>query len=465
MKINSFFNKFILISDIMLIGDNMYNNKKMFILGMARSGYEVAKLLARYNCDILITDAKEQDANHVDELKKLGIDLIVSSNPEDLLTTEFDYVVKNPGIKLDHPVCLKAESLNIPVINELEVAYHYLPSGVKIIGITGSNGKTTTTTLTYEFLKSANLKVHLGGNIGYPMSSLANMIEPNDLIVLELSAQQLHDFKDFKTDIGILTNLTLVHLDHFKTYENYKRCKKKVFEHHTNLDIAILNGNDLDVLSLTDDIKSKKISFSSDKKCDLYIEKEAIYYKNDEIIKLDEIRVKGNHNYENIMCAIAVAKEFNVSNDVIKEVLNNFKGVEHRLEFVKELNNRVFYNDSKATNVKSTIIALSSFNKSTILLLGGLDRNHSFDELLPFMKNVRFVSCYGQTKDRIESFCKDNNIECYKSEVLEQALKIAYDLSNEGEVILLSPACASWDQYDKFEDRGDDFKRVIDSLR
>ncbi len=442
----------------------MYNNKKMFILGMARSGYEVAKVLANHNCDIIITDMKEQDNEKVKELKTMGIDLIITDKPEELLDDSFSYVVKNPGIKLDHKVCLKAKELNIPVINELEVAYHYLPKNTKIIAITGSNGKTTTTTLTYEILKQANLPVHLGGNIGFPMCSLLNELKENEIIVIELSAQQLHDFDDFKTDIGILTNLTPVHLDHFKTYENYKRCKKKIFNHHTNLDLAILNGGNQDVVDLTNDIKSKKVYFSSSNDCDICIKNDAIYY-NEEIIKLSDIKLKGNHNYENIMCAIVVAKQFNISNEVIKEVLTNFTGVEHRLEFVKELNKRQFYNDSKATNVTSTIIALDSFNSSTILLLGGLDRGHSFDELLPHMKNVRFVVCYGETKDRILDFCNKNNILCYKKDTLKEATIFAYDNSKEDDVILLSPACASWDQYEKFEDRGDDFKWVINNLR
>ena len=442
----------------------MYDNKKMFILGMARSGYEVAKVLAKHNCEILITDMKEQDEEKVNELKRLGINLIITDKPEELLDNSFSYVVKNPGIKVDHKVCLKANELNIPVINELEVAYHYLPKNTKIIAITGSNGKTTTTTLTYEILKSANLPVHLGGNIGYPMCSLLDELKQNEIIVIELSAQQLHDFYDFKTDIGILTNLTPVHLDHFKTYENYKRCKKKIFNHHTNLDLAILNGSNQDVIDLTNDIKSKKVYFSSSKDCDICIKNNAIYY-NEEIIKLDDIKLKGNHNYENIMCAIVVAKQFNVSNEVIKEVLTTFTGVEHRLEFVKELNKRSFYNDSKATNVTSTIIALDSFKQPTILLLGGLDRGHSFDELLDHMKNVKFVVCYGETKDRILDFCNKNNITCYKKDNLEEATILAYNNSKEDDVILLSPACASWDQYEKFEDRGDDFKRVIKSLR
>lgn len=442
----------------------MYDNKKMFILGMARSGYEVAKVLVNHGCKILITDGKEQDEDHVKELLSLGVEYVQTTDQAALLDSTFDYVVKNPGIKLDAPVCEKAKQLNIPIINELEVAYHYLPSGVKIIGITGANGKTTTTTLTYELLKNGDLPVHLGGNIGFPMSSLMQRVETGDIIVLEISAQQLHDFDDFKTDIGILTNLTPVHLDHFGTYENYQRCKKKIFAHHTKDQVAIINGSDDDVVALTQDIPSKKITFSSTEKKDLYIAQGAIYYQNEKIIDLSDIRLKGNHNYENIMCAIAVAKEFKVSNEVIKNVLETFSGVEHRLEFVKRVQGREFYNDSKATNVKSTQIALSSFNQPTILLLGGLDRGHSFEELYEYMKYVKFVVCYGETKYRIEEFCKNKNIDCYVKDNLQEATKVAYNLSNEGDVILLSPACASWDQYACFEDRGNDFKQTVEQL-
>lgn len=439
----------------------MYDHKSIFILGMARSGYEVAKLLSKHNCKILITDREEQDSNQVLELESLGIKYITSTNQEELLNNSFDYVVKNPGIKIDHPVCIKAKDLNIPIINELEVAYHYLNEGVKIIGITGSNGKTTTTTLVYEILKEAKLPVHLGGNIGFPMSAFINKINKNELFVLEISAQQLHDFIDFKVDIAILTNLTEVHLDHFKTYDYYKQIKKKIFD---NNQISIINKDDNDSLLLTDDINNKKY-FSIKDKTDMYLYNDAIYYLDQKIIDVSDIKIKGNHNYQNIMCAILVAKEFNVNNEIIVKALKKFTGVEHRLEFVRNLNERKFYNDSKSTNVKSTQIALSAFDKPTILLLGGLDRNHPFDDLLPYLNKTKMIICYGETKERIQEFALKNNIECHVLNTLEDAINKAYDLSDKGDIILLSPACASWDQYKDFEQRGQEFKRVVNDLR
>lgn len=440
----------------------MFENKKIFILGMARSGYEAAKLLALKNT-ILITDRKEQELSKVEDLQKLNVNVFITEDPINLLDPTYDYVIKNPGIKLNHPIVEKAKKLNIPVINEVEVAYHFLPK-VKIIGVTGSNGKTTTTTLIYKVLKQAKLQVHLGGNIGYPLCSLVNKCKDGDILVLEISGHQLHDCHDFKTDIGVMTNLSEVHIDHFGSYENYKNNKKLIFRHHTKDDIAILNAENSDVLDVTKNIKSTKLFFSSKQKQDSYIKDEAIYYKDEKVINLSDIKIKGIHNYENIMCAIMVAKQFNVSNDDIKQVLSHFNGVEHRIEFVKNVNGREFYNDSKATNVKSTQIALGTFKNPTILLLGGLDRGHSFDDLKEYLVNTKLIICYGETKYRIKEFADKCNIECIVVDDIIQATNKAYELSLAGDTILLSPACASWDQFKSFEDRGNLFKKVVNNL-
>lgn len=441
----------------------MIENKKVFILGMARSGYEVAKLLSMYQNRILITDIKEQDPSHVSELEKLGVEYVVTDKPEQILDSSYDYVIKNPGIRKDHKCVLMALELGIPVINEVEVAYKFFPNNLHIVGITGSNGKTTTTTLIYEILKEAKLPVFLGGNIGFPVTSLVGKIKPGDILVLEISDHQLVDMHDFKTNIGVLTNLSEVHLDFHRTYEIYKSVKKKIFNHHTNNDIAILNYDNKDVIDLTQDISSTKKYFSKNNKMDCYIDDNAIYY-HDKIINLEDIRIKGMHNYENIMCAIMVAKEFKVSNDVIVKVLKNFKGVEHRIEFVTNINGRNFYNDAKATNCESTIIALKSFDQPVILLMGGLDRGHSFNPLDEYMHNVKKVICYGETKERIKTWCNEIDISCVAVDTLEEATIKAYNVSSQGDVILLSPACASWDQFKDFEERGIKFKGVVNSI-
>ena len=438
----------------------MFENKKIFIFGMARSGYEAAKLLKKHNNEIVLVDGKKQDEEKVKELENLGVIIHIDEDSSKYLDDTFDYVVKNPGISNENELVKKAENFGIPVINEVELAFHFLPK-VKLVCVTGSNGKTTTTTLVYNIIKRYTNNVHMCGNMGIPLSKMIDDIKENDILVMEISSQQLNNFKDFKPDIAVLTNLIPVHIDFFKTYENYKNIKKRIFKNFDDNSLAILNLENEDVINLTKDIKGRKEYFSSKKISDCYYKEGAIYYKNEKIIDTNNIVIKGIHNYENIMCAILVMKELNIPNKYIIEELETFKGVEHRIEYVKELNGRKFYNDSKATNTVSTRIALDSFNTPIILIMGGLDRGHSFDELNEHLKCVKYIICYGETKERIKAWSK---VECKVVDNLEEATKKAYELSSIGDTILLSPACASWDQFNSFEERGTLYKEVINKL-
>lgn len=439
----------------------MFENKKIFILGMARSGYEAAKLLSDYNNEIIVTDGKEQDSSLVSELESLGVKVIITGDQLSLLDDSFDYVIKNPGIKYDNTVVVKAKELGIKVINEVEMAYSFLDKSVNIIGVTGSNGKTTTTTLISEFMKNSFDNVYLGGNIGIPLSNFVRDIKPNSYLVLEISDHQLCDMYNFKTNVSVLTNITPTHLDFHKSYEVYQMTKKKIFNNHTSDDLAVINKDDEVSMKITDDIKSTKVYYGHDKTNLAYYDEEGIYYDGKLVIKLDDIILKGKHNYQNIMGAIIAVKKYGVTNEVIQKVLKEFKGVEHRLEYVDTIDGVTYYNDSKATNCVSTITALNSFDKPTILLLGGYDRGHSFHDLDDSMKNVKCVVCFGETKNRIEEFCNDLNIKCYKNDTLKEAMNVVKDICTPGDVVLLSPACASWDQYDRFEDRGDEFKKLV----
>jgi UDP-N-acetylmuramoylalanine--D-glutamate ligase len=439
----------------------VFENKKIFILGMARSGYEAAKLLSDYNNEIIVTDGKEQDSSLVSELESLGVKVIITGDQLSLLDDSFDYVIKNPGIKYDNPVVVKAKELGIKVINEVEMAYSFLDKSVNIIGVTGSNGKTTTTTLISEFMKNSFDNVYLGGNIGIPLSNFVRDIKPNSYLVLEISDHQLCDMYNFKTNVSVLTNITPTHLDFHKSYEVYQMTKKKIFNNHTSDDLAVINKDDEVSMKITDDIKSTKVYYGHDKTNLAYYDEEGIYYDGKLVIKLDDIILKGKHNYQNIMGAIIAVKKYGVTNEVIQKVLKEFKGVEHRLEYVDTIDGVTYYNDSKATNCVSTITALNSFDKPTILLLGGYDRGHSFHDLDDSMKNVKCVVCFGETKNRIEEFCNDLNIKCYKNDTLKEAMNVVKDICTPGDVVLLSPACASWDQYDRFEDRGDEFKNLV----
>lgn len=442
----------------------MFENKKIFILGFARSGYEAAKLLAKKGNEVVLNDMKtEQDEEKVNELKNLGVEIILGSHPDDILDDSFDYLIKNPGVPIDHKYVLKARELGIEVINEVEMTYRLMPrEDVTLIGITGTNGKTTTTTLIYEIIKAAGKKVHLTGNIGYPLCGFLDKLEKDDIIVMEVSCQQLENLDKFNPDIAVMTNLSEAHIDFLKSYENYKRVKGKIFKNQTKDDVAILNIENEDVMNLTKDIKSTVKYFSSKNVINgCYIKDKAIYYYDEKIIDLSDIKLVGNHNYENIMAAIMVVKELNIDNEAINKVLTTFTGVEHRLEFVKEVNKRSFYNDSKATNIKSTQIALASFNRPTILILGGMERHQDFFELKDYMSNVKLIVCYGENKNRIKEFGDTLMIETVVVDNLCEATSKAYELSSENDVILLSPASASWDQYKCFEDRGTEFKNEV----
>ena len=442
----------------------MIKDKNILILGMARSGISIAKLLAKYNNKIVITDLKEQKEEIVKELEALNIKIIISNHQEELVNDSFDYVIKNPAIRRDNAAVIKAKKLGIPVINEIEASYYFLPKDVKIITITGSNGKTTTTTMVYELLKHSSHTVHVGGNIGIPLSSFVEDIKPNDILVLEISDHQLCDMYHFKSDISVLTNLSETHIDFHGSYEIYKQTKKKIFNHHTEKDIAILNKSNIDVMNLTKDIEDQKIYFSSTEVADAYLKNNQIIYNGEAILDCKDIRVKGNHNYENIMVAIIIAKMFSITNEQIKDFFSKFVGVEHRIEYVKTVNGRQFYNDSKSTNNTATITALKSFKDPTILLMGGLDRNISFDEISHYLNHVKAIICFGETKYKLEEFAKKNHKEVFVVNTLTEATKKAYEISNQGDIILLSPACASWDQYPDFETRGNEFKTIINHL-
>jgi UDP-N-acetylmuramoylalanine--D-glutamate ligase len=445
----------------------MGDNRKVFVLGMARSGYEAAKLLVSKGYEVIVNDGStEQNLEQMKELQSLGIKVILGSHPDDLIDNTFEMIVKNPGISNSHKYIEKARELNIPVINELELAFRYFPAGVTIIGVTGTNGKTTTTTIIYEILKKASMSVFLMGNIGYPACSFVSQLKDKDIAVMEVSDHQLCNVSDFKTNISVLTNISEAHLDFHGSYDIYKNMKRRIFNHHTKSDIAILNLDDKEVLNLTKDIESTKKYFSSSSlnKLGSTIDDGSIYYNKDKIISLNEVKIKGKHNYENAMTAIAVVKELGIDNEIIISVLKTFGGVEHRVEYVKTINNIDFYNDSKSTNITSTQTALSSFAKPTVLLLGGLDRGHSFDKLKHYLINVKLIIAYGEAKIRIEDFAKQCGISCKVVNTLDEATEIAYNSSREGYVVLLSPACAAWDQFKDFEARGNLFKEYVNNL-
>ncbi len=439
-------------------------NSKIFVLGMARSGYEVSKYLSRYNNEIIVTDAKEQDRDKVKELESLGVKVVITDKPANLIDETFDLVIKNPGIKYTNPLVVKANSLGIAVVNEMEVASYFFPKNLQVIGVTGSNGKTTTTNLIHEMLKASHKKVIMAGNMGIPVCSILDNLTDDTILLLEVSIQQLCNLSHFKTNVSVLTNLTPTHIDFLDTYENYKNTKKRIFNNHSDKDIAILNMGNADEMELTKDIKSHKIYFSIKMDTDICVKGDYLNYFGEDIIKLEDIKLQGMHNYENACCAIGAVKHYGVSNEAIIQVLKTFGGVEHRLEFVRKVNGVEYYNDSEATNTVSTIIALKAFKKPEILILGGLDRGHSFDPLNDYIGNVKLVGCYGETKQKIEEWAHKMNLPVKVFDNLHDTTMYIASVASPGDVVLLSPACASWDQYKCCEDRGDEFKSIVNGL-
>ena len=433
----------------------MYENKKILILGAAKSGLAVAKLLAHRNNDITLSDINKLKEEDQKMLKDLGIKVVITPNQCDLIDTSYDLVIKNPAIMSTSDIVKKIESLKLRCENEIEVAYHFLPSDVTIIGVTGSNGKTTTTTIIYELLKRHGKNVVLGGNIGYPLSSVIDQVKSGDILLLEISDHQLCDIHDFKTNISVLTNICPTHLDYHGTYEHYMMTKKKIFNLHTGADVAILNKSNQDSMEVSEDILSKKIYFNDTEN---YYKDNYIYLHGKQYLNVNDICLKGLHNYENILAALLVLENFEIDKNIVIEFLKKFGGVAHRLEYVTTKDSVEYYNDSKSTNPTATITALKTFTKPIHLILGGLERNQDFNELNDYMQYVKRIYAIGGVTDRVAEYAASLNIPCDKCYVLTDALKKIKENVASGEVVLLSPGSSSQDQYVKFEDRGDEFK-------
>lgn len=448
----------------------MFENQKILILGFARSGYEAAKFLIQRGNQVVLNDSKQeelQDAEKVKELRELGVEFVFGSHPDDLLDSTFDYLIKNPGVPIHHKYVLKARELGIEVINEVEMAYRLFPKNVTLIGITGTNGKTTTTSLTYAIVKEAfGDRAFLAGNIGFPLSGVLRELKEGDVVVMEVSCQQLANLSTFHPNIAVMTNLSPAHIDFFGSYEVYKKAKAKLFQNQTKDDVAILNVENADVLDETKRILSTKKFFSSENSINgCYLDGRDIYYYDKKILSRDDIRIAGIHNVENVMAAVMVAKELKISDDIIRQVVRNFKGVEHRLEYVDTVNGRKFYNDTEATNIKCTQIALASFDEPTILILGGLERGQDFFELSDYLAHVKCIVAVGECRDRVVQFADTMKIPVYSYEFLRDGFQKCYEVSDSGDVILLSPASASWDQYKECEIRGTEFKDCVKALK
>jgi UDP-N-acetylmuramoylalanine--D-glutamate ligase len=445
-----------------------YQQRRVLVIGLAKSGFAAAKLLHELGAIVTVNDQKPFEENkEAQQLEQLGIRVICGGHPLELLDEPFDLVVKNPGIPYTNPMVKKAIEKGLPVVTEVELAYHI--SEAPFIGITGSNGKTTTTTLIYEMLREGEKRPLLAGNIGMAACEVAKKAEASNWLVTELSSFQLAGIRDFHPRISVLLNIFDAHLDYHGTKEAYVQAKANIFKNQTNEDYAVVNADDELVMQLAENIHAQKVAFSTTKVIDrgAYINNGFIYWNDEKVTAIADIVLPGKHNLENILAAVAVAKLLGVDNKAIYQVLTTFTGVKHRLQYVATIEGRKFFNDSKATNILATQKALSAFEKeSVILLAGGLDRGNEFDALLPYLRNVKAIVLFGQTAPKIARVAKQAGIETIEYvDNVEKAVPVAYQLSEPGDVILLSPACASWDQYKTFEQRGDIFIDAVHKLK
>lgn len=445
---------------------DQFKNKKVLVLGLAKSGESAARLLDKLGAIVTVNDSKPFEENPAAQgLLEEGIKVVTGGHPLELLDEDFALMVKNPGIPYSNPMIKKALDKGMPVWTEVELAY--LISEAPIVGITGSNGKTTTTTMIGQVLTVAGQNGLLSGNIGYPASHVAQTATDKDTLVMELSSFQLMGIESFHPEIAVITNLMPTHIDYHGSFEAYVAAKWNIQKNMTAADHLVLNFNQDLAKELAEKTQARVVPFSTLEKVDgAYLENGLLYFRGEAVMATDEIGVPGSHNVENALATIAVAKIRGVDNETIKETLSAFGGVKHRLQYADEINGVKFYNDSKSTNILATQKALSGFDNSKVILIaGGLDRGNEFDELVPDIKGLKKMVILGQSAERVKRAADKAGVEYVDATDIADATRKAYHLAGAGDIVLLSPANASWDMYPNFEVRGDLFLKTVAELK
>ncbi|GBU10600.1 UDP-N-acetylmuramoyl-L-alanine:D-glutamate ligase [Erysipelotrichaceae bacterium] len=442
-----------------------YRGLNILVVGMGISGFSVALLLKKLGASVVVNEnLGNKDTEEVELLEKNGIQYIGDGH-HDYLLDGVDLLVKNPGIPYHHPFIVSADLRKIPIITETEVAMSVCDS--RVITITGTNGKTTTTMLIHAMLKAEGVDAHIAGNIGVPFSDVVQKTTEKSIIVLELSSFQLLGMPNIKPSIALILNLDEAHIDYHKTLSDYYNAKKQIFKNMDKNDKLILNYDDTRLMTeMKNETPSAQMGyFSTDNSMvETYIENETIYYQNEQISHISDIAIPGAHNLQNVLAAVAATKSCAISNAAIKSALQHFTGVEHRLEYVQTLEGRKFYNDSKSTNISAAKVALAAFKQPIIWIAGGLDRGNDISDIIPFCKDVKMIISFGESKDKFTKLAAKMAINSVAVDTLLLATKAAYTFSEKDDIILLSPACASWDQFQNFEQRGKEFKQICINL-
>lgn len=444
------------------------SGKKVLVVGLARSGMAAIRVLKKLGAEVTLSESKKkEDIKEIGFLNENNVEIVGQDMP--VFERDFDFVVKNPGVPYRSPMMQKLQERNIPVITEIELAYQ-VAKPQHYIAITGTNGKTTTSTLTYEILRRAFPgKAHLCGNIGIPLCEIVMenglMEEGGHYIALEISNFQLVNIDKFRPEVATIINLTPDHIDFMGSLDNYYKSKTEVYRNMADSDVFLLNADDPVVKEYTDryPVKCAKESFSTDSQSADCIAKDGyLEIKGEKIIPLNAIKIVGKHNLQNVMIAVSAAKAIGISNDIILDAVSSFKGVEHRIEFVREIDGVKYYNDSKGTNTDATITALKAFDRGVILLVGGFEKGLPMDEMKKHLGCVKKIIGFGACGARLvhDLVGEDGIVVTTLDEAVAQANKIA----ESGDTVLLSPTTSSFDQYTCFEERGDHFKKIINAL-
>ncbi|MGC1537055.1 MAG: UDP-N-acetylmuramoyl-L-alanine--D-glutamate ligase [Candidatus Sulfotelmatobacter sp.] len=443
-------------------------DKRVLVVGLGKSGVASALFLKAHRARVTVSDTKSGDElrNEIPALLDHGITVETGGHGERTFRGQ-DLIVVSPGVPVDAPMLVQARAMGEAVIGEIELAAQFLPG--PIVAITGSNGKTTTTTLTGEILIAGGLPTLVGGNIGTPAISLAERATRETAIVLEVSSVQLETIQTFHPKIAVVLNVTPDHLDRHRTFEAYVDAKARIFENQRGDDFAVLNEDDPTCVTMAARTKAQVFCFSRQKEVKLgaWVHEGNILFRDGggqrEILQVSEIPLKGAHNLENVLAAVCAGALMGCAPEMIRQAVRDFKAVEHRLEFVATIRGVDYYNDSKATNVDATIKALESFPANIHLVLGGKDKGSDYSVLNELLRQrVKRVYTIGAAAEKIESQIK--GAEVVHAETLENALRKANAVAEPGDVVLLAPACASFDQFKNYEERGQVFKEIVGGL-
>jgi len=439
--------------------------KTVLVLGLARTGRECARFLVGQGAKVWVSDMRSANELKAEMDSLVGLPIGYRLGGEDKNWLDgVDYVIPSPGVPMENELLKEATARGIPVLSEIEFAFRFF--GAPLVAITGTNGKSTTTTLIGEMLKAAGKKVFLGGNLGAPF--IGSTTDKWDWGVVEISSFQLEWVEEFRPKIALLLNVTEDHLDRYATFTDYCAAKERIFAAQTNDDVAILNRDDPLVWAMHERVRARVVSFGfSEVRDGVFAGAGEIVWRNggnEERFSLGRVRIQGVHNVENMMAAIAAAKCAGVSRAVIQQVLERFPGLEHRLEFIREKDGARYYNDSKGTNVGAVVKSLASFSAPVILLAGGVDKGGGYGVLMGEIKQkVRRLILFGAAKD-IMAGALGHLTETVIVEDIQSAVRDAAEHARAGDVVLLSPACSSFDQFRNYAERGKVFKNLVRAL-